>query len=152
MEMPKPGPAHARLAILTGRWEGEETMHPSQWDPNGGTAIGRNHTRIALGGFATINDYEQERDGVVTFSGHGVMTFDPKKDEYVLHWFDCMGSPPEVFTGNWDGDVLTLSHGGHMHARLTYDMSTPGEMKSSMDMSQDGKTWSRLFDAVYRKA
>jgi len=152
MEMPKPSPGHARLELLAGDWEGEETMHPSQWDPAGGKAVGRNRGRISLGGFALINEYEQERDGEITFTGHGVTTYDPKKDEYVMHWLDCMGSPPEVFTGNWDGDVLTLSHGGRMHARAIYDMSTPGEMKSSMDMSQDGENWNRLFDAVYRKA
>lgn len=151
MEMPKPGPGHARLEILAGEWEGEEHMHPSQWDPKGGTAIGRNKGRMSLRGFALINEYEQERDSVITFSGHGVMTFDPKEDLYSLHWFDCMGSPPEVFTGNWDGEVLTMSHGGHMHARITYEMSTLDEMKSSMDMSQDGERWNRLFDARYKR-
>lgn len=152
MEMPRPVDGHARLVKLAGKWEGEERMHPSQWDPKGGTAVGRNNGRVALSGFALINDYEQERDGAVTFTGHGVMTFDPKEDLYTLHWFDCMGSPPEVFTGRFEGDVLSVAHGGPgMHARLTYDLSTPGVMGSSMDMSQDGKTWNRLFDATYRK-
>lgn len=150
MEMPKPGPGHAKMERLAGSWEGEETMHPSQWDPQGGTAVGRTMNRLALGGFALINDYEQERDGVTTFTGHGVMTFDPKQKLYALHWFDCMGSPPEVFTGGFEGDLLTLAHGGPgMHAILTYDLSKAGQMRTKMEMSRDGATWNTLFEGRY---
>lgn len=100
MEMPRTTPGHVRLEQLAGHWEGEEQMPPSQWDPKGGTAIGRTRNRVALNGFAMISDYEQERDGVITFTGHGVLSFEPKRDLYSLHWFDCMGSPPEVFLGH----------------------------------------------------
>ena len=75
-------------------------MEPSPWDPKGGAALGRITGRMALNGFALIFDYEQERNGVVTFTGHGVYTYDPKEDLYTLSWFDCMGVPPEIFKGN----------------------------------------------------
>lgn len=150
MQMPKPGPGHSKLERLAGFWEGEETMHPSQWDPKGGTAIGRSTNRLALGGFALIHEYEQERDGAITFTGHGVMTFNPKEEQYALHWFDCMGSPPEIFTGRFDGDVLRLSHGGPgMHARFTYDLGEAGRMKTRMEMSADGTDWKTLFEGRY---
>jgi len=153
--MPKPSPGHSKLQMLVGRWQGEETMHPSQWDPKGGTAIGRMQSRLALGGFALVSDYEQERGGTITFAGHGVFTFDPKSDLYTLHWFDSMGSPPEVFTGRFEGNVLTVAHGADggpgMHARLTYDLTEPGYQKSSMEMSADGKEWKRFFDARYER-
>ncbi len=152
MDMPKPTDQHTRLQELLGQWHGTETMHPSQWDPQGGTATGRTNSRLALNGFAVISDYEQERDGVVTFTGHGVMTYDTKEACYVLHWFDCMGSPPEVFKGAFDGDVLTVAHGGPgMHARLTYDLSQKKRMTSRMEMSSDGKEWKILFDGSYEK-
>ena len=123
-------------------------MYPSPWDPKGGTAVGRINSRVALGGFALINDYEQERDGRITFTGHGVFTYDPKGEEYTLTWFDCMGAPPEVFKGEFEGDILKLAHGGPgMHVRLTYDLSEPGYLSTSMDMSQDGSAWNRFFDA-----
>ena len=150
MEMPKPSKGHLKMEKLAGSWEGEETMHPSPWDPKGGTAVGRSTHRMALSGFALLNDYEQERDGVVTFTGHGVMTFDPKGERYTLHWFDCMGSPPEVFVGDFNGDVLTLAHGGPgMHARFTYDLSDSRQMRTKMEMSQDGATWNTLFEGRY---
>lgn len=152
MSMPAPTPGHLRLEALAGRWEGEETMHPSQWDPEGGTTAGRTESRIALNGFALINDYEQERDGNITFAGHGVWRYDPGEDVYELYWFDCLGTPVEVFRGGFDGDVLTVSHAGPgMHARLTYDLSEPRVLRSKMEMAPDGSEWSTLFEARYTR-
>lgn len=153
MDMPKPSNGHLLLEKLAGTWEGKETMHPSQWVPKGGAAIGRNRNRLGLGGFALISDYEQERNGALTFTGHGVYTFDPMEDQYYLHWFDCIGSPPEIFSGGFDGDVLTLAHGGPgQHARITTDLGAPGVIKRTMEMSPDGVEWKVLFEAVYRSS
>ncbi len=152
MSMPTPSEGHLLLERMSGFWEGEETMYPSQWDPAGGTATGRNDNKIVLGGFALITDYEQERDGAITFTGHGVYTYSPGEDRYTLHWFDSIGSPPEVFVGGFHGEQLVLSHGGPgMHARMTYDFSTDGVMKGMMEMSPDGLEWKVLFEAVYRR-
>ena len=152
MDMPKPTDQHLGLQRLVGQWQGTETMHPSQWDPQGGTATGRTNSRLALNGFAVISDYEQQRDGVITFTGHGVMTYDTKEACYTLHWFDSTGSPPEVFKGVFDGDILTIAHGGPgMHARLTHDLSRKNQMISRMEMSSDGKEWKTLFDGSYEK-
>ena len=152
MEMPKPGDGHRQLERLTGNWEGTETMHPSQWDPKGGTATGTNRVRMTLGGFAAIVDYEQTRDGQVTFSGHGVYTYDAEANEVVLHWFDCMGSPPEIFRGTFDGNRLTVTSRNQMgFARLIYDHSEPDVLSSTMEMSPDGTTWATLFDGTYRR-
>lgn len=148
MDMPRPNEHHERLTRLAGRWTGTETMHPSQWDPKGGSATGRNDMRIALDGFALITDYEQERDGSITFRGHGITTWDAHAGEYVLHWFDSIGSPAEVFRGRFDGDVLTVGHEGPMPARLVYDLSQPGILRSRMDMKHDGE-WKTLFECDY---
>jgi uncharacterized protein YodC (DUF2158 family) len=152
MEMPKPTDAHRKLARLAGAWEGSETMHPSQWDPKGGTATGRSNGRVILDGFALVIDYQQERDGAVTFAGHGVLTYDSNDKCYVMHWFDSMGSPAEVFRGTFDDNVLTLAHGGPaMHVRLTYDLSGDKRMKNRMEMSMNGEDWKALFDGEYEK-
>jgi uncharacterized protein YodC (DUF2158 family) len=153
MDMPRPTEGHKKLERLAGSWTGEEQMYPSPWDPKGGVATGRTEARVALGGFCVISDYRQERNGTTTFAGHGVWTFDPKQDLYTLHWFDSMGSPPEVFTGRFAGEVLTVAHGGPgMHARLTYDITDPQELRSAMEMSPDGGAWNKLFDGRYRRA
>lgn len=152
MNLPVPSEGHRRLEKLDGTWVGEEIMHPSQWDPEGGSATGRNRNRVSLGGFAVVTDYEQVRHGEISFTGHGVYTYSPEEDQVTLHWFDSIGSPPEVFRGGFDGDVLTLGHGGPgMHARMTYDLSEGGIMKGTMEMSPDGEDWKLLFEAVYRR-
>jgi len=51
MEMPRPLDEHKRLKSLAGTWEGEETLHPSPWDPKGGTAQGRVGSRHPIVGF-----------------------------------------------------------------------------------------------------
>ena len=152
MDMATPSPGHELMKRLAGTWEGPETMHPSPWDPEGSTAFGRNRNSLQLRGFALITDYEQLRNEEVGFVGHGVLTFDAEVDLYTLHWFDSMGSPPEVFTGAFAGDGMILEHGGPgMHARLTWDLSEPNLMRCSMDMREDVADWKRLFDADYRR-
>jgi uncharacterized protein YodC (DUF2158 family) len=89
---------------------------------------------------------------LTTFEGHGVMTYDSNEARYVLHWFDSMGSPPEVFTGTFEGDVLTVGHGGPgMHARLTYDLTRKGVLRSRMDLSEDGADWAGFFECDYER-
>jgi hypothetical protein len=123
----------------------------------GGTLEGnRDDASVAVGssgGYGDgITEYEQERGGVTTFEGHGVMTYDSNEARYVLHWFDSMGSPPEVFTGTFEGDVLTVGHGGPgMHARLTYDLTRKGVLRSRMDLSEDGADWAGFFECDYER-
>lgn len=153
MDMPQPSEAHSLLRRFAGDWHGAETMHPSPWDPEGGEAVGHSHARVALNGFAVVVDYEQERDGRVTYRGHGVYAYDKDTGDYLLHWFDSIGGTLESFRGSFEGDVLTVSHPGPpMHARLTYDLSEPGLMRTRMEMSPDGETWGTLFDGSYRRA
>ena len=77
MEMPRPGDAHKKLAALVGDWTGDETLHPSPWDPAGGAAQAQVTNRWVADGFAVVQEYEQRRNGKVTFRGHGVFWFDP---------------------------------------------------------------------------
>ncbi|MCB2204581.1 DUF1579 domain-containing protein [bacterium] len=143
---------HKKLELLAGEWHGEEHMHPSEWDPAGGTAQGINITRLALGGLAAINDYVQKKDGKTTFEGHGIYSYNPEEDLYTMYWLDSIGSPPEIFTGRFVEKVLTMtSRNPNMQVRLRWDMTDPGRMLSSMEMSQDGKQWKQLFDAVYTR-
>jgi hypothetical protein len=150
MEMPKPSEAHRRFETMAGDWLGDEIMHPSPFDPAGGVAIGHTISEVGLDGFALIGEYQQERDGVVTFRGHSVWTYDGKDQCYVMYWWDSMGSPVNVFKGNYSGDILTMNCSDQSgHWRLTYDYSTPGTLKSIMQMSQDGQNFNPLFEGTY---
>ena len=155
MDMPKPGDAHRKLAGFIGEWSGGETLHPSPWDPTGGTATATIVNRWIADGFAVAQDYEQRRGGKVNFRGHGVIWYDSNKHEYVMHWLDSMSGSNSEFRGNFDGDVLMLSApmpGGGGHGRTVWNLGTPGAFTFSMDMSPDGANWKSTMEGKYRKA
>jgi len=153
MEMPKPNTAHAKLEALAGEWEGTETMHPSPWRPEGGTAVGHFQARLGLDGFHLITDYQQLVDGKVTFTGHGVYGWDGKRERYTMYWFDSMGSDPGgAVLGNWEGDTLRFQGTSDMgHHRYTYWIGAPDHYRFRIENSRDGATWTRMMDGEYRR-
>lgn len=154
MEMPKPRAEHKKLERLTGTWKGTETMYPSEWSPNETKADGVTVSRMALGGFGVITDYEQSIGGQTVFSGHGIYTIEHETNEVLLYWFDSMGSGIETFRGRWSDDTLMLhSHSPMMgHMRLVYEFRSDGTLASSMLRSPDNATWSTVFDGVYTRS
>ncbi len=153
MEMPTPGPEQAQLARLAGRWEGREMLSQSQFDPQGGTAVGRYRSHMALHDFYLLTDYEQEFDGVVRFRGHGVTGWDARARRYVMFWFDSTGFvPPAPATGTWDGNTLTLEYAaeGFGHGRYVWILGN-GEMQQRIESSPDGKEWATFLDGKYTR-
>lgn len=150
MDMPKLGAAHKAMLALVGDWAGEETMHPSPWMPKGGKRKAKIANRLALGGFAVVQDYEQLGEGGMPgFLGHGVVTYDGAKDEYVMSWFDMFA--PSEFRGKFkDGSwVLTARSPMGWH-RATWTIA--GDAYSfRMEGSQDGRDWSPMMDGAYKR-
>lgn len=153
MDMPKPGDHHKKLAILIGEWRGAETLHPSPWDPTGGTATARVVNRWVADGFAVVQEYEQRRGGKVTFSGHGVFWWDPARQEYVMHWWDSMGGIGGEYRGQFDGNRLMLGapmpQGGH--SRTSWEIDSPDAHSFLMEVSPDGTTWHPAMEGRYKK-
>lgn len=150
MDKPTLGDAHTRLHRLAGQWGGEETVHPAPHDA-GGPATAFLNNRIALDGFAVVQEYEQYREGKPTYSGHGVFWFDGAGGEYAMTWFDSMLGMAIEFRGGFDGDVLRLTSalplGGFL--RGTFDIGLPGEYVFVMEYSADGATWTPTTEGAY---
>lgn len=155
-EMPKPAPEHQKLvAAFAGTWSAEETIHPSPWDPNGGTRQGRAVSRAAMDGFFVITDYEQVHEGRVAYQGHGVFGYDPKSKRYSMHWFDNMGGvPAQIVWGTWAGDTLTFEAPNPMGGRnrYVYRFTGEGEYEFAILASRDGETWQPFMEARFARS
>jgi hypothetical protein len=154
VEMPKLGDAHRKMEKIAGSWVGEERIYPSPWDQEGGLATGRAVNRIALDGFALVQDYEQERKGAVSFRGHGILTWDAAQSCYAFHWFDSMGMPPGVYRGNFEGDTLTMTYKMPQgYSRALWSFPDDKHYTFRMEVSGDGKQWQPFMEGKYaRKA
>ncbi len=150
MHMPSPGPQHEVLAKLAGHWAGPETMMPSPWSPEQQERHGVLRARM-LEGFFLVSDYEQfDADGSLCFRGHGVYSWDPDAEEFVMYWFDSVGGPGGVSRGRFEGNQLTFektSPLGHHRYRYTFGHE---ETVFEMELSQDGLEWSALMEGRYR--
>ena len=153
MQMPQVTEQHRKLYALAGSWTGEEKMFPSPWDPKGGMATGRSQTRVDLDGFFVVCDYVQERDGKVTYRGHGVYGWDAKEECYTMHWFDSMGgngTPPAK--AKWEGNTLAFASQSMMgHSRYVYLFEGDGRYTFRIEHSRDGKDWSTFLMAHYTR-
>jgi len=150
MQKPIPADAHRRLEVLAGKWTGQEKVYPSPFSPQGGTATGRANNRIALDGFAVIQDYEHESGGGVAFRGHGIFRWDAMQNCYVLYWFDSFGMPPSEFRGQFQGDVLTMvSRSPQGFMRAMWEIKSRERYTYRMDVSPDGANWQPFMEATY---
>lgn len=152
MKMPKPTAAHKKLLKLEGTWSGEEHHSPSPFDPKGGSAKAKVKNKVALDGFALVQEYQQKRGGKPSFSGHGIFRYDAQASEYQMHWMDSMGGPPTVFRGGFEGKALRLvaqSPEGHMRCSFTFPKKDAYEF--TMEVSPDGNAWHPFMTGKYHR-
>ena len=141
-----------KLQRLSGAWVGEETMHPTAFDPEGGTATGRAVNRPGLLGNCIIQDYTQYRRGGASFEGHAVFWYDPAASEYVMHWFGSMQPGVTEYRGTFEGDVLTLiARAPQGFSRTTFIFGAPHRYRFELAVSPDGSTWTTFLEADYER-
>lgn len=150
-EMPRPGPEHAYLARMAGRFVGEETMLPSAWCPDRQERASKVTAKV-LDGFFVVTDYEQSDGKQITFRGHGVYSWDAQNSRFRMYWFDSMGGPGGVADGVADGNVLTFENtspfGRHRYRYTFHD----DRYEFEMAVAQEGGDWVPQMTAVYRPA
>ena len=152
MEMPKPDEHHRKLEALAGKWHGKEKIHPTPWDPAGGEAESDATGKMGLDGFCLIMDYTQKRGGKPNYLGHGVFGWDSKAAKYTLYWFDTIGGAPimPASEGNWEGNTLSFAHKGDMGwGRYSYHFESPTKYRFTIEMSQDGKSWTPFLEGEF---
>ena len=153
MDMPRPGAEHEKLKLFVGRWTGQETIHPSPMDPAGGAAKARVDNRLALDGFAVVQDYEQEKNGKVNFRGHAVFSYDAARKQYVMDWWDSFGMARSEYRGVFQGEVISLLTDTPMgKARATFDFPRGDRYTFRMEISMDGTLWVPFMEGQYTRA
>ena len=153
MEMPKLTEQHRRLHLLAGEWIGQEKLFPTPWGP-GGAAVARVSARVELDGFYVIQDYVEEKDGRVTFRGHGIFGYDAEAQDYCRYWFDSFGFVPDAAArGRWEGDTLTLHYASPRgKARYIYRFESDQVHHLRLENSFDGgKTFNTFLEASYTR-
>ncbi|HEX7030393.1 MAG TPA: DUF1579 family protein [Gammaproteobacteria bacterium] len=142
MENPEPKREHRELEKLAGHFSGTERMHASSWNDAEKKGRAITDARVALDGFAVVQDYEQKLDDGTYFAGHGVFRYDTASDTYELHWFDSDGGPERIFRGGMADNMLVLTaRAGEAWQRLTYDFQLEGGYRFRLETSEDGNDW-----------
>jgi predicted enzyme related to lactoylglutathione lyase len=107
--------------------------------------------RMALDGFALLQEYEHEENGVITYRGHGIFRWDRDRHDYAIHLFDSMGGSPLEYRGRYEeGAFIMLGEGPGGKARATTRLQGGG-YATLYEISPDGQTWSPLVEAVYER-
>lgn len=140
-EPQKPGPEHAHLNAMEGKWD---TVMEMGGQKSKGTAT----YKSVCSGMWIASDFESDLGGV-PYQGHGMDGYDQLKKKFVGYWFDSMTSAPMTFEGNFDADhkVLTMTgtspgpDGKPQKFRTTTEMEGADQMSFKMFMTStsDGK-------------
>ena len=139
---------------MAGTWLGELRSFPSPWDPAGGVAVGRTQCRIALGGQLLVSDYAEERDGAITFRGHGVYGWDAQHAVYRMYWFDTVQPTPLLVpaAGTWQGTDLTFAVQTDVaEHRYVYEFHQRDYYTFRIDLRRSGEQWRTYARGQYAR-
>ncbi len=148
MRMPEVSDEQRRLnELFRGTWRGEEKLHPSDWDPKGGAAVGTWIVHPSLDGFCLLVDYTEERDGKIQYRGHGIHGWDAQDKSFVTYWFDNMGVMPKQATrSRLDGNRLSYEMGD---TRMTYEWNGD-RFEFRIDRAKGGG-WALMHEGRYAR-
>jgi hypothetical protein len=136
--MPKPAPEMKDLWDLVGTWTGEETDEQTPFMP-AGTATATNTVRPGPGKFTVLMDHRSKMASGMTFTGHGVLTWDPNDKAYKMVWMDSMTPGVLMSTGKKDGDSLVF----------TSDVTMMGKKMAMKDVVSDRTPTSYTLTSYY---
>lgn len=97
---PKPGPEHELFKMDAGTWDAIVEVTPPGAPPM--TSKGVETNTLGCGGLCMITDFKGDLMPGVPFAGHGVATWDPRKNKYVASWTDSMSTGLSTGESTWD--------------------------------------------------
>lgn len=137
------------LSRGAGDWEGQETMPPAAWAPDGMKSTGRISARPILGGLGLASEYVQEVDGEVTMMSHTVFRWDATRRVFIMHFVTADGGDATILEGRQDGDRLVFEGEGPWGPmRQTFHYG-PGTMRVISEAGAPGGDWATVFEGQY---
>jgi hypothetical protein len=146
MFMVKPSAEMEKLSkMLVGTWSTTEKMEPAPWAPKGATGKGTAVFKKGPGGLSLVQDYKSS-GSMGSFTGHGVMWWDPQAGGFKGIWCDS-GTPAgcAVSTGlaKFEGDNLVGTDeedmmGKKVAMKNTWTDVTPNSFTFNMDSGPPG--------------
>jgi hypothetical protein len=112
-EMPKPAPEMAQLAYFEGNWTCSGKIHATPMGP-AGTMTGTVSAKRDLGGFFLTLAITGQGAGMPAFNGVGYETWDPAAKQFVMFWFDSMGSWSRSTSAGVKGNVMVYEGDSQM--------------------------------------
>ncbi len=118
MKMAQPGPEHAQLMKMVGKWN---TSIKMKMDPNGPWETHNGHSKIqkALGGRYVIEKFTAEMGMMGKMEGLLILGYNNLSEEYESVWMDTMSTWPILAHGKINEDGHTMMEG------LMKDVITP---------------------------
>jgi hypothetical protein len=152
--MPQPTAEHEVLGMWVGHWSGSGEMKPGPFGPGGPMQWTEDCSWFGGSKFHVVCKSKGTGPMGPT-KGLGIMGYDPGKKVYTHYGIDSSG-----WTGHSDGtrsgDTWTFRttetmEGQTYHTRFTMTMETPTDMTFTWEMSEDGKTWTSVFEGTSEK-
>ena len=108
LAMPGPEPEHAYLMESVGTWDCTMKMWEGPGEPTMGTGTEVNRS---IGGLHVVSDFKSEVMGM-PFEGHGITSWDPRKQKYISIWVDSFEPTPAILEGTYDEATKTMTFSG----------------------------------------
>ncbi|MEK7467894.1 MAG: DUF1579 domain-containing protein [Planctomycetota bacterium] len=118
----KPGPEHAALAKLAGKWDVASKFYDMEGKAT--DSKGSAEFKVIFDGRYVQQDYKGEMEGT-TFTGLEIIGFDRVSKKYTAHWIDSMSTGAVWLTGTSKDAGKTIEFTGKMS-----DPSSGGEIES----------------------
>ena len=151
---PQPTPEHKELEMWIGSWTGSGEMKPGPFGPGGPMQWAEVCSRFGGSGFHVIcNSTGTAPTGPM--QGLGILGYHPGKKVYTHYGIDNSGWAG-LSDGTRSGDSWTFEsedtmEGKTYHSRFTIMMNSPTEMKFTLEMSEDGKSWTGMMEGISKK-
>jgi hypothetical protein len=147
---------HQKLDFFAGEWMTTDTVPPNQIG-SGGVAHGKASFKWDLNNLWLINKYEGEMPGMGHYEGRGMITWDIDAGDYILYWFDNMGTSVGIYRGDFTVEnTLVLigemeMQGTKYYQRLSWKKNSDKEILFTSEMSMDGENYNKMMESVYKR-